>query len=274
MPKDTPFFKFDSASWLGGSIQFTSLQCKGLFIDLCALYWESNEPVKIDNKLRLRIRVLEGDLSDLIRDLSDLNIIVISDCGVTIPFLDDLREERVEFLKKCSKGGKNSSKNKGSSSNKREERREKKEECRENNIENTNKEKEPLSWIEQANPQYLDFCERYYLMLDENGKVTKSVNWQTKKWYDSIRLMIESDGVTMDQLNKTLNFLKSHLLDDYCPQVWAAPTLRTKWIQLKTYMEKKGCDLKPVPQFDTTTREGRKAKADWLHAQLKASGRI
>jgi hypothetical protein len=53
-----------------------------VFIDLCALYWESNEPVKIDNKLRLRIRVVEGELSDLIRDLSDLNIISVSDCGL------------------------------------------------------------------------------------------------------------------------------------------------------------------------------------------------
>lgn len=135
MPKDTPFFKFDSSSWLGGSIQFTSLQCKGLFIDLCALYWESNEPVKIDNKLRLRIRVVEGELSDLIRDLSDLNVISVSDCGVTVPFLDELREERVKFLERCSQGGKNSTKSKGKSSNKKEERRKKSVESRKENVE-------------------------------------------------------------------------------------------------------------------------------------------
>jgi hypothetical protein len=144
MPKDTPFFKFDSSSWLGGSIQFTSLQCKGLFIDLCALYWESNEPVKIDNKLRLRIRVLEGDLSDLIRDLSDLNIIAVSDCGVTIPFLDELRQERVKFLERCSQGGKNSTRLKGKSSNKKEERRKKKEECRKENVDNKENSSEPV----------------------------------------------------------------------------------------------------------------------------------
>jgi hypothetical protein len=125
--KETPFFKFDTASWLGGSIQFTSLECKGLFIDLCALYWETQKPVKIDTKLKVRLRCDEGTLSNVIGTLIDLGIISNSEAGITIDFLDELMQERKAWLEKCSKAGKKSAKRQGTSSNKKEERRKKKE---------------------------------------------------------------------------------------------------------------------------------------------------
>lgn len=137
MPKETPFFKFDAESWLGGSIQFTSLECKGLFIDLCALYWECQKPLQIDTKLKVRTRCVEGTLTDLIGTLSDLGILDVSEAGITVPFLDKLMADREQWLKKCSEAGKKSGSLKGTSSNKKEERRKKKEESREKNVDNT-----------------------------------------------------------------------------------------------------------------------------------------
>ena len=128
MAKNTPFFKFDSSAWLSGTIQFLSLEHKGLFIDLCAMYWETQKPVKLDGKFKVRIRMDQGALSNLLGTLSDLEIIVQSELGITIPFLDKLMEERNAWLKECSKNGKKSAALKGTSSNKKEERREKKEE--------------------------------------------------------------------------------------------------------------------------------------------------
>lgn len=133
MAKETPFFKFDSSSWLGGSIQFTDLTTKGLFIDLCAIYWESQKPIQIDKKLKVRTRCDEGTLTDLIETLAALDIISQTEHGITIPFLDSLISERNEFLEKCSKAGKKSARVKGSSTNKKEERRKKREESREEN---------------------------------------------------------------------------------------------------------------------------------------------
>jgi|GEM_PF-3590899 len=127
MAKETPFFKFDSSAWLGGSIQFTSLECKGLFIDMCALYWESQKPVKIDTKFKVRIRYDEGTLSDLLGTLKDLSVIIETKQGYKIPFLDKLMSDRRKWLQKCSDAGK---KSKGTSSNKKEERRKKKVESR------------------------------------------------------------------------------------------------------------------------------------------------
>lgn len=130
MSKQSPFFKFDVLSWLSGSIQLSTLEEKGLFTDLCAMYWKTHEPVQIDAKFKLRYRSLEGDLSDLIGNLSSLEVLVYNEGEITIPFLDELLEERVEFIKNCSKGGKKSQKSQGNSSNKKEERRKKIEESR------------------------------------------------------------------------------------------------------------------------------------------------
>ena len=98
MPKNTPFFKFDSSAWLGGSIQFTDLASKGLFIDLCAIYWESQKPIKIDTKLKVRIRCDEGTLTNLLGTLSDLDIIAQSEHGITVPFLDSLMSDRNKWF--------------------------------------------------------------------------------------------------------------------------------------------------------------------------------
>jgi len=125
MSKQTPFFKFDAMQWLGGAIQNCTLEEKGLFIDLCALYWKDYKPVKMDAKFKVRYRNLEGTLNSIVGTLSDLDFIVVSEAEITIPFLDALMGERAEFLKKCSKAGKKSASIKGTSSNKKEERRKK-----------------------------------------------------------------------------------------------------------------------------------------------------
>jgi len=125
MSKQTPFFKFDPMQWLGGAIQNCTLEEKGLFIDLCAHYWKHYKPVKVDAKFKVRYRYLEGTLTDLIGTLSDLDFITVSEAGITVNFLDELMDDRQEFLKKCSKAGKKSASIKGTSSNKKEERRKK-----------------------------------------------------------------------------------------------------------------------------------------------------
>ncbi len=128
--KGTPFFKFDAMSWLGGSIQFATLEEKGLFIDIAAMYWKTWKPVEINERFKVRYRYLQGTLSDLIGTLSNLGVIVVSEAGITVPFLDEMIDARVEWLEKCSKAGKKSAARQGTSSNKKEERRKKKEEKR------------------------------------------------------------------------------------------------------------------------------------------------
>jgi hypothetical protein len=189
MAKKTPFFKFDSAAWLGGSIQFTSLECKGLFIDLCALYWDSQKPVKIDIKFKVRIRLDEGTLSEFLGTLEELSVIVDTEEGYVIPFLDKLMEERQDFLQKCSAAGR---KSKGTSSNKKEERRKKSVESRkkkeESREEKTHaKGSEPFKIPEVLKTKYpmpeMEYqkFEQYWNNLNQ---VTDCYRWQEDSYFD------------------------------------------------------------------------------------------
>ena len=39
MAKELPYFKFEPNQWENGNIQMMSREDKGLFIDLCSMYW-------------------------------------------------------------------------------------------------------------------------------------------------------------------------------------------------------------------------------------------
>ena len=189
MPKDTPFFKFDAKSWLAGSIQYCTLEEKGFFIDLCAHYWDKQKPIKIDDKFKVRYRNVEGTLSDLVGTLSNLEIIVESEAGITIPFLDELINERKQFLEKCSKAGKKSASLKGSSSNKKEESREKKEERRIKKVESIEIRKQSFqkslndAWQELKGTEYLPVNEvrNFFDYWTEHGDNDKKMRFEKEK---------------------------------------------------------------------------------------------
>jgi len=49
MAKNFPYFKFMAAEWMTGDIVFESLSVQGLFINICALYWQRNGSLTIDD---------------------------------------------------------------------------------------------------------------------------------------------------------------------------------------------------------------------------------
>ena len=111
---------------------------------------------------------------------------------------------------------------------------------------NTKKDSIP-DWQKAAKPEYLDFCERYYFMLLDNGLTKKNTAWKTKGWYDPIRLLVDRDDIKLETLNLTLSFLLKNIKETYCPQVWSPKALREKWINLCQFMDKKGGGGKTGP---------------------------
>lgn len=109
-----------------------------------------------------------------------------------------------------------------------------------------------LLWLADAKPEYLDICERFYLILADHGKITKSVNWKTQKWYNAIRLMIERDNITMSELNVALNHLNKHLGDEFCPQAYSASSLRAKWVQIQNHISRH----KPATTYKDLPKQG------------------
>jgi hypothetical protein len=49
MAKNFPYFKFIATEWLTGDIVYEDFECQGLFINICALYWQRDGKLSIDD---------------------------------------------------------------------------------------------------------------------------------------------------------------------------------------------------------------------------------
>jgi len=102
MAKDLPYFKFFCSEWNDGDITLESFEHQGLFINICSYYWSNECYIHLD-KLLKRFR----GYNDIIDDLISANLFKVNqDRTISITFLDEQRDERLEQSKIKSKGGK------------------------------------------------------------------------------------------------------------------------------------------------------------------------
>lgn len=85
MAKELPYFKFEPNQWENGNIQFYNRAVKGLFIDLCSMYW--SRLGELDYALALQ-KLCNGDSSELDL-LMQRDIFLIEDDKIVIEFLDE-----------------------------------------------------------------------------------------------------------------------------------------------------------------------------------------
>jgi hypothetical protein len=93
--KSLPYFKFIPASWDNGNIQMCSRESKGLFIDLCAMYWSRLGELPY----ALALQKLCNGNANALQELFNNEIIVLNDDQIIIEFLD----EQLNEFKKTSK---------------------------------------------------------------------------------------------------------------------------------------------------------------------------
>ena len=128
MAKHLPFFKFDCNDFLTGKIQLCDMQTQGIFINLCALTWRENGTIKVDRFLSKKLKVSESVLDTALKDLTELEVIIVKNGILRVKFLDRQLREYAKFIRKCSLGGKKSARiRKVGLSIKNEERRKKNE---------------------------------------------------------------------------------------------------------------------------------------------------
>lgn len=84
MAKELPYFKFEPNAWENGNIQMLSREDKGLFIDICSMYWSRLG----DLPCKLVIQKLCGGNKDAINNLIEEEIIEIKKDNIQICFLD------------------------------------------------------------------------------------------------------------------------------------------------------------------------------------------
>lgn len=89
MAKELPYFKFEPNQWENGNIQMVTREDKGLFIDLCSMYWSRVG----DLPLKLAVQKLCGGNATALESLSNEKIIAIEDDKIIIQFLDEQLSE-------------------------------------------------------------------------------------------------------------------------------------------------------------------------------------
>ena len=100
MSKELPYFKFEPNQWENGNIQMCTREGKGLFIDLCSMYWSRLGDLPI--KLAVQ-KLCAGNATALDSLISD-NIFTVIDSMICIDFLN---EQLGEFENTSSQNSKN-----------------------------------------------------------------------------------------------------------------------------------------------------------------------
>jgi len=99
MAKNFPYFKFTATEWLTGDIVYESLELQGLFINVCALYWQR------DGKLTIEDLIRRYKNESLINELIE-RYIWDEQGNILIKFLDEQLIEANHISKVNSENGK------------------------------------------------------------------------------------------------------------------------------------------------------------------------
>jgi len=99
MAKNFPYFKFTATEWLTGDIVFESLELQGLFINVCAVYWQR------DGKLSIEDLIKRYKNESLINQLIDKYVWSYNGT-ILIKFLDEQLVEANHISKINSENGK------------------------------------------------------------------------------------------------------------------------------------------------------------------------
>lgn len=89
MAKELPYFQFEPAQYLTGNIQFCSLEAQGLFINICAIYWQRECSLTLEQIKK------KFNNSSLISELIQNDVIKTHSDIIDIEFLD----EQFEYIK-------------------------------------------------------------------------------------------------------------------------------------------------------------------------------
>ena len=99
MAKELPYFKFEPAEYLTKDVSFCSLSAQGLFINLCAYYWQRG--CKLTKPQLLKRMNHEEELNELINE----GVIDLKSDDIFIKFLDNQLKEVVNTSKVNSVNG-------------------------------------------------------------------------------------------------------------------------------------------------------------------------
>ena len=237
MAKELPYFKFEPNAWENGNIQMLSREDKGLFIDICSMYWSrlGELPEK------LVIQKLCGGNANALNLLCEENIIELIDGNIYIKFLTI---QLSEFENKSDQNSKNAKEG-------WEKRRKQKEESKRNanalnpqsetyaiREEEIREEEIREEEIKENNKPPTAFS--FYKALISNGAESKLANeWlevRKKKKFTNTETALKGFLKQVDKSGNTLNDVLTKCIE----KSWGG--FEADWFELKNN-EKKGSTL-------------------------------
>ena len=102
MAKELPYFKFEPNQWENGNIQICTREEKGLFLDLCSMYWSRLGDVPY----KLAVQKLCGGNASAFDSLIKEGIFSVVDDDVCIDFLNEQLSEFDNISERNSKNAK------------------------------------------------------------------------------------------------------------------------------------------------------------------------
>lgn len=96
MAKELPYFRFEPSEWDNGNIQICSRESKGLFIDICSIYWSRLGELPY----ALALQKLCNGKEDALQELLKSDIFRVNDGQIVIDFLDEQLSERGQVSEK------------------------------------------------------------------------------------------------------------------------------------------------------------------------------
>lgn len=104
MAKELPYFKFYIGEWLNGDITIEDYECQGVFINVCAYYWQKDAELTL-TVLMKRFRNYEAQINQLIES----KLIKVIGENISISFLNEQMEskeiQKITNQKNGAKGG-------------------------------------------------------------------------------------------------------------------------------------------------------------------------
>ena len=109
-----PYFQFYVNDWLSGKLQFLPMECHGVFANLCAMIWKSENHLENDEEyISHMLRVDKQMFNKCLNLLKQKEIVYLDkDNLLRVEFLDEQWEAKTDISQKRSKAGRKGGKQK------------------------------------------------------------------------------------------------------------------------------------------------------------------
>lgn len=229
MAKNFPYFKFTATEWLTGDIVYESLELQGLFINVCAVYWQR------DGKLTIEDLIKRYKNESLINQLID-KYIWSNNGNILIKFLDEQLIEANHISKVNSENGKKGAEAKRNKANAKRPLNDsqailskEEKELNKNNNKNKNKIREYVflyqSELDKLYSEYLEHEVNW--MLDKLNDYKSSVgktyksdygainNWVKKAFEKEKKEFIKDNNTSEVRIQTAMQSIENINWDDY-----------------------------------------------------------